>query len=778
MAMDALSRLLGSDADDAAGRTEDDASSSSPARIQRHLPRTSTSAQATGGRASETNNYQSNHQRGSQRTRREGDDQAVDSHYRSFPDETGDEETTLRRSEAARNTKYRGFNTSINDMFVDPELERVDCCALACCGVFQSDRDRYLLTGYKPPSTRKRCFMHILLPIGLFINACLCAVKIRDPVLNAVLSCGFLLLLIGYLIFQCFKGTWKRRDVRKELLWTKYQLLTTGEILHQRSEDSSLIEDHDDSEEPEYYLGQTRGDIRRAHAPCSCYVRDTPLRDDPYDDGDMEPVISICTTFFRCFTNVCCGMLCGMHCQLCGMCGMAQEARQVERIFPAVYRRIDYITMEPFTNYYSKIYEARYPPNNSQDAPNISNITWWSQLSKLSIRIIGAFCCCLGLLVFWGLLAERMGHSFGPASFSLLCGAFLQAFIFLYFVYIYSSKDLSLDALIKFFASGFFLTASFAVTFEFLIGLTIRVTMSIIMAISGIDVVEDNGYGGDSSKSSSVPGYQIWVGPTGMDSSFNASGTSGYRDYLHVYGREHPFVFTIYLFITAFFLAATIEELSKYFGYRMVDHPDFLSRRQLEAAAECFDPTEDGEEVGQRHHLHDYSRRQVTLESKGSMITVAMVTVSLGFACCENLIYIFIYTEPSLGLQLLVLFARSIFPVHQIAAAMQSLRVCERDLERNKGISLGRIITPSVIFHGGYDFCLMWIQFMATKDGQYVDANDDALESKDKSTIWSVVIALVFVIGGTRYFFRQSKGQKERLQSLDQDAVHHNSTLV
>ena len=50
-------------------------------------------------------------------------------------------------------------------------------------------------------------------------------------------------------------------------------------------------------------------------------------------------------------------------------------------------------------------------------------------------------------------------------------------------------------------------------------------------------------------------------------------------------------------------------------------------------------------------------KQQVTLEpcsprscnSIGAAITIAMVSVALGYACCENLIYIFIYSEGSIG---------------------------------------------------------------------------------------------------------------------------------
>ena len=84
-----------------------------------------------------------------------------------------------------------------------------------------------------------------------------------------------------------------------------------------------------------------------------------------------------------------------------------------------------------------------------------------------------------------------------------------------------------------------------------------------------------------------------------------------------------------------------------------------------------------------------------------------MVSVAVGFECCENLIYIFVYAPPSLGMELSTLLARSSLPVHPLCAAIQSVGVCQRRLEGDQKVGVGRIVSPAVILHGSFDFVLM-----------------------------------------------------------------------
>jgi hypothetical protein len=302
-------------------------------------------------------------------------------------------------------------------------------------------------------------------------------------------------------------------------------------------------------------------------------------------------------------------------------------------------------------------------------------------------------------------------------------------------------------------------------------GLTMRATMSILMAMSGIDAVTGDGY--KDVLVFSMPYANFW-----MTAQESGAGTDTYRDFLEVYGNDHPFVYTVYLFVNAFFLAAMIEELSKYFGYRMVDHPDFLSKRALDEASETY--YHDEEEEGQRaEDTPDFSQQDRSLKSRGAAITVSMVAVSLGFACCENLIYIFVYGEATLGMEVLILIARSLFPVHPIAAALQSIRVSERDLEKNSKTKLGDIILPAILFHGFYDFFLMWINFMDTRHGRFVEAaDDDAVEASGAGDLYSLVVSLLLVSVGLVYYFRESRKQRERFEAIDNQTSVDQSRLI
>jgi hypothetical protein len=201
--------------------------------------------------------------------------------------------------------------------------------------------------------------------------------------------------------------------------------------------------------------------------------------------------------------------------------------------------------------------------------------------------------------------------------------------------------------------------------------------------------------------------------------------------------RQYPFLALIFLFCSAYIIAALVEETSKYFGFKMVEHPDFVADADLQKAVALgvFDQDDDEEEdrfecgggldcvdidfedekddpMGDLEHptrqtitsrfidgdadgIHDttttgahgnentqnndhqpevkheaylYPCPPKTLNSTGAAITVAMVSVALGFACCENLIYIFLYSRGPLDTEIAVLISRSLFPVHPLCA--------------------------------------------------------------------------------------------------------------
>ena len=162
-----------------------------------------------------------------------------------------------------------------------------------------------------------------------------------------------------------------------------------------------------------------------------------------------------------------------------------------------------------------------------------------------------------------------------------------------------------------------------------------------------------------------------------------------------------------------------------------------------------------------------------------------MVSVALGFACCENLIYIFVYSPPSLEVEVSTLLARSFFPVHPLCAAIQSIGVCKRDLEGDQRFGLGRIIFPAILLHGTFDFVLMlaaYFQQVGTiKEGNDEDgkaAQDDDSSEDLASQLPALIIGLVLVITGYAYYVVQSRAQTQRLVAMDSAARDQRSPLV
>ena len=58
-------------------------------------------------------------------------------------------------------------------------------------------------------------------------------------------------------------------------------------------------------------------------------------------------------------------------------------------------------------------------------------------------------------------------------------------------------------------------------------------------------------------------------------------------------------------------------------------------------------------------------------------------------------------------LEVSVLVSRCLFPLHPIAAAIQSIGVICRDLEGDTSYGLGRIFFHAFLYHGSFDFALM-----------------------------------------------------------------------
>ena len=487
-------------------------------------------------------------------------------------------------------------------MFVHPSNERVDCCAMVCCGIFQSDRDRYLLQGIAPPSPWKRVWVHAIVPIILFCMAGYVALNIPNKMMNQLLVLIFLLGLLTSIVLQCQKGRHKRMDIRKDVLWYKYQL-------HQHRKNNSQDDDdafssldqildrprpHDTDDENYavdhyYYRGQSARDIGCAHPYCfllGCYPTDRRPRGGQLlaasDDHQVEE--SLCQCLFQ---NLCGRDICGKFlCQLGGVCGMAQESREIESaLLPPAYRRLDYVSMQPMLAYFEKIYNQRWLQFHTLNTSGIEGPRavgpfdfqpqqegWlpYIPLSGLSITILQgwvALTLWLGIWsalgpIFWTQMVKGAGrrHYFSVPDYIVYLASWLVCFgtfaVVIYLVQRRKPLELSVDSMIKYFASGFVLSTTLAIFYELVVGLTLRLMILVYMAFSGINVVEDREYNMEWIRQPLSQGFA--AGPSRI---YTEAAAADGEDYLPVFGRDHPFVYSIYLFFTAFFLAALVEEV-------------------------------------------------------------------------------------------------------------------------------------------------------------------------------------------------------------------------
>jgi hypothetical protein len=161
------------------------------------------------------------------------------------------------------------------------------------------------------------------------------------------------------------------------------------------------------------------------------------------------------------------------------------------------------------------------------------------------------------------------------ADMAVLVTTFLQSFVVMYCVHWgWHRFDLSIDAVIKYFACGFVLCTSMAFAVEFCALFVYKMTTLIVVGLLDVQEVQDNGYGGSS----------------GMQLAADDTDTGNHRYLTFIYGIENdnqvahdrflaaiddilegffdrqPFAKILYMLVSAYLMAGLVEELCKYFG--------------------------------------------------------------------------------------------------------------------------------------------------------------------------------------------------------------------
>ncbi|KAK1736614.1 hypothetical protein QTG54_012636 [Skeletonema marinoi] len=415
----------------------------------------------------------------------------------------------------ANRREFRGgFSSSICDIFRDPS-RRTDCCSIACCGVLSSDRNRYLLFGELPPPLWRRLLMYLIIPALFIASLNYFAVEVTIPANGSsygnndqqaitVILRRSKLAFYAYLIFLGIRGRLEKRKTRTEIMKKLYR-----ERAEARGE--AVV----DPNQVTRYIHQHRLDVIRAHSSYSCcYAHDLPLDDNNEFEDAVEE--DSCSRFWDCLSKTFWNACCGMWCQCCSACAIAQEEREIERLTG---------------NTRSFVQHAK-------------------AISKLSVKLLKNLAAVLAILVLFAL--SDIDKNFTFANMIVLLLTLCQAFFLEYLIWWRWNKfDISFDSVIKFFACGFLLTTPMAMIFELVVSI---ITGLISMVAMIFILVEDSEL---LDKLQTDPKHAMKDLAVG-----------------------HPALFIFSLFLNAFVIAALCEEMIKYFGYWMVVTPDLLPQKR------------------------------------------------------------------------------------------------------------------------------------------------------------------------------------------------------
>jgi hypothetical protein len=377
------------------------------------------------------------------------------------------------------------------------------------------------------------------------------------------------LSLCAYLVFLVINARLQRRKTRKEIMMKLY------------TEQASARGDQVNPNEMVQFLHQRRLDIINAHSSFSCcYAQDLPLDNVGFGD-EMEG--DFCTQLWDCLSKTCCSACCGCWCQCCSACAIAQEEREIERLTGNVEPKMDYITFQPYADYFPTI-------ENLKEQQIGSFVQHVKAISELSVKLLKNLAAALVILVLLAL--SDIDKNFTFANMIVLLLTISQAFFLEYLIHWrWNRFDLSFDSVVKFFACGFLLTTPMALIIE----LVVSIFIGIFFLLVEVFIIVD-------------------------DSEIRNTLQTDPKHGMKTLAVEYPAVFIFSLFLNAFVVAALCEEMIKYFGYWMVLTPDLLPQNRSNDSS-----NENGENV----------TNTKSLRSTGAGTTVAMCSVALGFACCE-----------------------------------------------------------------------------------------------------------------------------------------------
>lgn len=598
-------------------------------------------------------------------------------------------------------------------------------------------------------------------------------------------------LFLTFLLFLGVLGRRRRMRTRFQLVRARAQ----DDRLYEMSGGRKRMSMKDELEDKAY-------EVACSHTILGCYPVDPPS-----DDLDEEELgvdengytetrkkspkhDDFVSRGFSCLMASCCGRLCKCWFQCLSVCALAQEAREMRLLLPPRYQRIDFITHQPFSEYQKDVNELRRGWMGKKRKKS-GILPHYYALSRLSRYILFTFGVTILAIIATLLFNPRAGFSWPDAV--LLIATFVQSFLVLYIVHwIFHKSDLSLDAVIKFFAAGFVIAVPSAVFFE-------GVLVNLILACA-------------------------WT-------VYELALTLFSEDFALWMAKNFRFIWIVGELFNAYIVAAVTEELCKYYTFRSMEHPDLIFLTGLDRKSHDEHAADGGEvaypfgshkvsdlnrsatrsfeslrSIRSKESLEDKRRRILTCTNtaeeyyedendvrtyrqKAAAVTTGMISVAVGLACAENMMYVFLLGgargssaaehKGDIYEEWIVLLFRSVFPIHALAAAMQSINMIRKFVEgcdhNNHRIGVGRIILPAVILHGTFDAILMGINvYVESSWDSYLEENEGRVDSGEpyNPTVVNFVawcsIVLVTLIGFL-WYYRENRNQRQRLILLEEE---------
>ena len=544
-----------------------------------------------------------------------------------------------------------------------------------------------------------------------------------------------------------------------------------------------------------------------SHTLCGCYPTDPPRDGDEIedevqvnDDGVSQrkkiPHNEDCIgRGFNCILGLWCGVICKCWFQCLSICALAQEAREIRLLVPTRFQRVDYITHQPFHEYQKEVNDLRrgWMGKTRKKSGIMPHFNALSRLSRYILFFSVSLTIVIGATLFFNPRA-----SFSWPDVIILSATFLQSFLVLWVVHwIFHKSDLSLDAVIKFFTAGFVIAVPSAFFFE---GVLVNMTLTTAYLGYGLGQL----MAGDT--------FVLWI------------------------SQHYRLLWIVVEIFNAYVVATVTEELCKYYTFRCVEHPDLIfltglvSTTQDERALEggvvkypfsshqvqrtnAKNPYDDDASVYSRSsHRSKGSTKSVNLgiydddfceddqdvrthRQRAAAVTTAMISVAVGLACAENFLYVFLLGGTGAGgnqdndeaamdgylQEWIVLFFRSIFPVHALAAAMQSVNMIRKFVEtedvNGHRIGVGRIILPAVMMHGSFDAVLLGINvFIETSWDDYMEANGGNIDENNPSPYNPFIVNAVawlsitmIMLTGFIWYYKENRSQRLRLIEMEEN---------